>query len=87
MNADANLSLDEMRSRLAEREATLADLLAALPKHSVRPHQMAEVEDVEDDVAALRAQLAEAGQAAGAPAADHGHPAPAADHSDPTTDG
>ena len=53
-------SPDELRRRLAEREAELADLRAALPRHSMRPHQMAEVEDAEDDVADLRRQLAAA---------------------------
>ena len=51
---------DELRRRLAEREAELADLRAALPRHSMRPHQMAEVEDAEDEVAELQRQLAAA---------------------------
>jgi hypothetical protein len=62
MSDEGTRSLDELRRRLGEREAELNDLRAALPRHSMRPHQMAEVEDAEDDVAALRAEIATAEQ-------------------------
>jgi ribosomal protein L29 len=47
----------ELRSRLAEKKAELDELRSKLPAHSLRPHQLAEVEDLEDEVSELEAEL------------------------------
>jgi BMFP domain-containing protein YqiC len=47
--------MDE-RTRLSQLEARLADLEARLPAHSVRPAMLMELEDLEGEIARLRAQ-------------------------------
>jgi hypothetical protein len=44
--------IEELKAKLREREA-------ALPAHSVRPHQIQEIEELEDKVAALERELSE----------------------------
>ena len=44
--------LEELKARLRDREA-------ALPAHSVRPHQIQEIEELEEKVAALERELSE----------------------------
>ena len=43
--------IQELKERLRDREA-------ALPAHSVRPHQIQEIEDLEEEIAALEGKLA-----------------------------
>ncbi len=43
--------IQELKERLGDREA-------ALPAHSVRPHQIQEIEDLEEEIAALEGKLA-----------------------------
>lgn len=47
-----------LEAKLRELEADLADREAALPAHSVRAHQLAEIEDLEDQIAELKEELA-----------------------------
>jgi|GEM_PF-825692 DNA repair exonuclease SbcCD ATPase subunit len=53
---------------LAEAQAELAEAQAAMPAHSVRPWQMQRLEDAEERVAELKAQLAKLGPAGGSAA-------------------
>ena len=46
-----------LRARIQELEAELAEREAALPAHSVRAHQLAEIEDLEDQIAGLKEEL------------------------------
>ncbi len=43
--------IQELKERLRDREA-------ALPAHSVRPHQIQEIEELEEKIAALERKLA-----------------------------
>lgn len=52
----------ELEAKIGKLEAELADREAALPAHSVRAHQLAEIEDLEDQIAELREQLAGLGE-------------------------
>ena len=47
----------DRKKRLAELEAELAELRARLPKHSVPPGMMIELEDLEDELEALRKRV------------------------------
>ena len=59
MTADASTDrLQSLRAELAEREAEMNDLRAAMPKHSVRVHQQLALEDAEDEVRRLQAEVA-----------------------------
>lgn len=49
----------ELQARLAERRAELAEMKASLPAHTVRPHQMIQIEETEEEIAELEGQLAE----------------------------
>jgi predicted component of type VI protein secretion system len=49
--------IEQLRARLAEKRAELEELRSKLPAHSLRPHQLAEVEDAEDAVSELEAEL------------------------------
>lgn len=50
--------LQGLKAELAEREAELVDLKAAMPKHTVRVHQQMALEDAEEEVHRLRAEIA-----------------------------
>lgn len=50
-------SISELRRELEEASAELADRRAALPAHSLRPSQLQEVEELEDRVKELRAEI------------------------------
>jgi len=43
--------------RIAELEAEIAELKARMPKHSVPPAMIIELEDLEDELATLKAQV------------------------------
>ncbi len=47
--------------RLQQLKAKLADLKSRMPAHSVRPAMLLEIEDLEDEIASLRAELKEKG--------------------------
>jgi len=51
---DADSGLEQQLRRL---EADLADREAALPAHSMRPHQLLEIEELEERIADLRRRL------------------------------
>jgi hypothetical protein len=55
-----NDSAESLKERLARLEAELADREAALPAHSVRPHQLIEIEDLEAEIADLRQRISSA---------------------------
>ena len=57
----------DTRNRLVQLETRLADMRARMPAHSVRPATLMEIEDVEEEIASLRAQLVEAGPDAESP--------------------
>jgi hypothetical protein len=44
--------IQDLKERLREREA-------ALPAHSIRPHQIQEIEELEEKIAALERELSE----------------------------
>lgn len=49
----------DLKQELQRLEAELADRESALPAHSVRPHQLVEIEDLEERIADLRQRLGE----------------------------
>jgi len=49
-----NSSAENLEQELLRLEADLADRQAALPAHSIRPHQLIEIEDLEERIADLR---------------------------------
>lgn len=54
---------ERLEKLLAEANEELADATGAMPAHSVRPWQLQRLEDAEDQVAAIKAQLKELDQA------------------------
>jgi hypothetical protein len=50
--ADASL-----RKRLEELRAQLEERKASIPIHSVRPHQLIEIEELEEEIERLEAEL------------------------------
>ncbi|MHB0978882.1 MAG: hypothetical protein ACYC5Q_02200 [Thermoleophilia bacterium] len=54
---DDTRSLEELRHELSEKRAYLAELRASLPKHTIRPHQLIEIEDTEEVVQELAEQV------------------------------
>jgi hypothetical protein len=50
--------VDELRRRLAVKKKELREMLEAMPHHTVRVHQQLALEDAEDEVRALEAELA-----------------------------
>ena len=47
--------MSDREARIAELERRIAELRARLPKHSVPPAMIIELEDLEDELAQLRA--------------------------------
>ncbi len=47
--------MSDREARIAELERRIAELRARLPKHSVPPAMIIELEDLEDELARLRA--------------------------------
>lgn len=47
------------KERIAELEAEIAALTARLPKHSVPPAMIVELEDLEDELETLKAQTSD----------------------------
>jgi len=52
------MNVDELKMRIAELEREIEDAKRRLPAHSIRPHQMMEIERMEDELAELRGELA-----------------------------
>ena len=55
----ANNKRERLLKEIEELKAKLRDREAALPAHSVRPHQIQEIEELEEKVAALERKLSE----------------------------
>jgi len=54
---DHETTTEEIKKQLARTQEYLAELKSALPKHSIRPHQLIEIEDTEERVEELLAEL------------------------------
>jgi len=48
---------EDLEAGLARLKARLAERTASIPIHSVRPHQLIEIEELEDEIAALERRL------------------------------
>ena len=49
------------QERIAELEEKIADMKTRLPKHSVRAAMLIELEDMEDELAELKAKMSQGG--------------------------
>jgi|YelNatPaOPRAMG01_1025707.scaffolds.fasta_scaffold122545_1 hypothetical protein len=58
----------ERQARIAELERRLAEARARLPRHSLRPAQMIEIEEMEEELERLRAEEVTTGRRATPPA-------------------
>jgi hypothetical protein len=56
------LTSTELREKLRRLEAELAERQAALPRHSLRPHQLLEIERLEEEIAELKAEMEKEGK-------------------------
>jgi hypothetical protein len=54
---DDDKTTEEIKDELARTQEYLAELKGSLPKHSVRPHQLIDIEDAEEQVEELLAEL------------------------------
>lgn len=54
----AETKRQELLEEIKNLEEKLRDREAALPAHSVRPHQIQEIEELEEKIAALERKLA-----------------------------
>lgn len=54
---DDDRTTEDLKEELARQQEYLAELKGSLPKHSVRPHQLIEIEEAEDQVEELLAEL------------------------------
>ena len=54
----ADTERQELLEEIQELKEKLRDREAALPAHSVRPHQIQEIEELEEKIAALEGKLA-----------------------------
>lgn len=59
---------EELQARIAELERRLAEARARLPRHSLRPAQMIEIEEMEEELERLRTEEATARRPARRPA-------------------
>ena len=50
---------ERLLKEIEELKAKLRDREAALPAHSVRPHQIQEIEELEEEIAALERKAGE----------------------------
>ena len=48
---------EQLQEELKEKEKLLADLESSLPAHSVRPHQIQRIEELEEEIRQLRERL------------------------------
>jgi chromosome segregation ATPase len=49
----------ELLEMIEELKAKLRDREAALPAHSIRPHQVQEIEELEEEIATLERKIGE----------------------------
>jgi chromosome segregation ATPase len=54
-----NSKKERLLKKIEELKAKLRDREAALPAHSVRPHQVQEIEELEEEIARLEKMLGE----------------------------
>lgn len=54
----AETKRQELLEEIQDLKEKLGDREAALPAHSVRPHQIQEIEELEEKIAALEGKLA-----------------------------
>ena len=54
------LSIAYLRNLLVVAEEELAEIQLRIPAHSIRPHQMMELEEAEEKVSALKRKITEA---------------------------
>ena len=54
---DENTTIEEIEQELVRTREYLAELRGSLPKHTIRPHQLIEIEDTEERVDELLAEL------------------------------
>ena len=47
-----------LQKTLEEKEKLLEDLEASLPAHSIRPHQIQRIEEIEEEIRQLKERLA-----------------------------
>ncbi len=52
----------KLEEELKEKERLLQDLEASLPAHSVRPHQIQRIEELEEEIQELKARLKSSGE-------------------------
>ena len=50
---------EQLLKEIEDLKAKLGDRQAALPAHSVRPHQVQEIEELEEEIARLEKMLGE----------------------------
>jgi chromosome segregation ATPase len=55
----ASSKRERLLKEIEELQAKLRDREAALPAHSVRPHQIQEIEELEEEIAALERKAGE----------------------------
>ena len=48
---------EDLEGKLKQLRATLAEREASIPAHSIRPHQLIQIEELEDEIAALERRL------------------------------
>ncbi len=51
------MTKDELEAELAELNKELIERKGALPAHSIRPHQILRIEEIEDRIAELQKEL------------------------------
>jgi hypothetical protein len=57
MDTNTRATQEQQLTRL---RAVLEERKASIPIHSIRPHQLIEIEELEEEIAALEAKLTEA---------------------------
>ena len=48
---------EELEANLARLRAKLTERKASIPAHSIRPHQLIEIEDLEEEIAEIENRL------------------------------
>ena len=48
---------EDLEAKLEQLRATLAEREASIPAHSIRPHQLIQIEELEDEIGALERRL------------------------------
>ena len=51
------MKTENLEEKLARLKAKLAEREASIPIHSIRPHQLIEIEELEEEIAELEGQL------------------------------